>query len=63
MNNIVNKYKIANDTRVKRIVALECNVDKLARETYTLKSNYTRKMSELLEHLKTLIEVKDRLRK
>ena len=63
MNSIVNQYKMANDTRAKRVIQLETKVDNLARETFTIKNLYKRKMTELTDHLKSLIAVKDRLKK
>ena len=63
MNSIVNQYKMANDTRARRVIQLETKVDNLARETFTIKNLYKRKMTELTDHLKSLIAVKDRLKK
>ena len=54
---------MANDTRARRVIQLETKVDNLARETFTIKNLYKRKMTELTDHLKSLIAVKDRLKK
>ncbi|MEE4248887.1 MAG: hypothetical protein V2I33_26235 [Kangiellaceae bacterium] len=57
------QYKQANDSRAKRLVAVEGAVDRLSKDMNIVKEKYKARLDELKGTMKLLLEIKDKLKR